>query len=156
VDIPDDVLMSRCLPVCWFLLTSACTDEVDVTSPAAVADAGAVEGSLEGSPGDEAFGIGLPCTSDTECATGTCILSYPGGYCSIKGCSPATGAGCPSDALCRGGGGVMTTLCFERCPASGSCREGYGHVVDGGQRVCCGVRGEDPGFCAPTPTPACN
>jgi len=145
----------RALQLAMFSLIAAlgCTDEVGMTAPGAPADAGA----MQGSPDDAAIGLGQPCTRDNECATGTCIQTFPGGYCSIKGCAPATGSGCPSNAVCRGGGGVMTTLCFERCPPSESCRDGYGHVLDGGRRVCCGVtEGGDPGFCAPTAAPACN
>ena len=132
------------------LLLLACTDEVDTVM--APSDAGVHEASS----GDAALGIGLACTSDNDCASGTCIQVFPDGYCSIKGCAPASGAGCPSEAVCRGGGGVMTTLCFARCPPSGSCREGYGKVLDGGRRVCCGVTGDSPGFCAPTGAPACT
>src|SRR5438045_4685330 len=89
-----------------FVVGSACTDEVDNTPP--ITDAGLHEAS----PSDAALGIGLPCASDNDCSTGTCILTFPGGYCSIMGCAPANGALCPPDAVCLGGGGVKNTLCF--------------------------------------------
>ena len=103
---------------------------------------------------DAAVGIGTPCTANSECATGVCIdevkhTSYPGGYCTILGCAPATGDGCPPDAVCSGGGAVMNTMCFEQCSPSGTCRNGY---------ACCKA---DPdagqvGFCAPSVVPACH
>ncbi len=95
---------------------------------------------------DAGLGIGNPCTSDNDCATGICILNYPGGYCTIRDCVVATGAGCPSGTVCRGRGGVMSTICFARCPLDQPCRTGY---------RCCDLDAAMGNYCVPGNSTAC-
>jgi hypothetical protein len=126
----------------------------DVRNRRSAPDASEPDATESDVTADAAVGIGTPCTANSECATGVCIdevkhTSYSGGYCTILGCAPATGAGCPPDAVCSGGGAVMNTMCFEQCSPSGTCRNGY---------ACCKA---DPdagqvGFCAPSVVPACH
>ena len=73
---------------------------------------------------------GKPCTSDTECARGTCATMVggldsmpapaPGGYCM---------APCAESIDCGGGGtcvpGIGGGQCYEMCTMDGDCREGY-------------------------------
>jgi|SRR6266542_2244815 len=97
---------------------------------------------------DGSLGIGNPCTSDSDCVTGTCILNvnYAGGYCTIRNCVPTTGEGCPPDTVCRGRGGVMSTMCFARCPSAQPCRTGY---------RCCDLDAATGNYCVPVNSTAC-
>jgi len=153
-----------------FVVTFGCPDEVDngslpptdgggVGGAAGTTDAGGTAGAssdatTSDATTDAAVDIGTPCTANGDCASGVCIdevrhTSYIGGYCTILGCAPATGDGCPPGTVCSGGGAVMNTMCFDRCSPSGSCRSGY---------VCCKANPDagDVGFCAPSVVPACH
>jgi hypothetical protein len=126
-------------------------------APGGSADAGGtIEASADaiapdsGNVSGDAGRIGSACTGDGDCGGGTCIMApfYTDGYCTLTGCAPATNAGCPADAVCRGKGAVMTTICFVRCSASAPCRTGY---------TCCGGPPDSgDGFCAPDKSSACQ
>lgn len=100
-------------------------------------------------------GVGGPCSSSAECQTGmTCRLTlatggatYPGGYCTLIGCSDSTR--CPSGSLCLGMGaeiGEPTPFCARTCTSNSECRMGYGCVQFFGAPY--------PGVCFISPLPS--
>jgi hypothetical protein len=73
--------------------------------------------------------IGDSCDGPIDCSiTGdrVCDLTQPGGYCTVRFCSPDT---CPDNAVCvewtfdppR----TATTWCMKRCSGDGGCRSAY-------------------------------
>jgi hypothetical protein len=86
--------------------------------------------------------VGDPCTSNADCASGTCLREadysfYPGGYCTVRNCM-SDGGSCPSGSRCLGGGAIGSTGCFADCSPTQSCRGGYRcfAVDDAGSAVC--------------------
>lgn len=94
----------------------------------------AIEGRLDG----------MPCGSDAQCAGGTCITEWPGGFCTTEGCSDRTDcARGPDDAVDnRCWTGSRPQICVRMCQQGSDCREGY---------VCEPV-GRDQGICYPDPS----
>lgn len=73
---------------------------------------------------------GQACVSNINCKGGTCIreakngegeTSYPGGYCTTRGCE--NDAACNGDAICVSL--ASSTACRARCAADSDCRSGY-------------------------------
>jgi hypothetical protein len=81
-----------------------------------------------------------PCTSRTQCGTGTICTTiaegYPGGMCT-RSCT--TDADCGTTGICWGfaGGGMR---CIPTCDTVGDCREGY---------QCLGITGREDRACFP-------
>jgi len=59
-----------------------------------------------------------PCADDSQCASGACDTSVPGGFCGVECLG---GADCGPDAICVALADV--NLCLERC--AGQCRPGW-------------------------------
>lgn len=80
--------------------------------------------SGEGPEPSGAVGIGAACENDGDCDGLSCEtgFQYPGGYCTITGCSDD--ADCGSGAFCQSFFGLGAT-CIQRCESSAECREGY-------------------------------
>ena len=101
----------------------------DAAEPAVPVDA-AREASIDAAvDADAGPRVGDPCTSDDECP-GACLReaeypSYPGGYCTVRGCNTADAASCPSGSRCAGGGGIGSFACFADCSEAKPCRTGY-------------------------------
>lgn len=77
---------------------------------------------------------GRACTKDAECIPGTCLLNWPGGYCS-RACT--TGGDCDAQSACVSvSGGV--SRCLVRCIEPSDCRvnEGYSCANTSTGRVC--------------------
>ncbi|MBM4370335.1 MAG: hypothetical protein FJ098_01690 [Deltaproteobacteria bacterium] len=87
--------------------------------------------------------VGAACAMDKDCADGAVCFDWPGGYCTVLGCT--------GDAACPDGAACLPLLengtgCFDRCGGPGECRPGYG---------CKGVpdaAGGAAGICHPTGT----
>jgi hypothetical protein len=91
-------------------------------------------GSGTGGSGGAPSDIGQPCESDEDCQA-DCLLQFPGGYCTIRNCDqndPKADPQCPDGSICRGGGGIGSTACFDECATVEDCRDGY---------VCCSADG---------------
>ena len=105
--------------------------------PGAGGDAGAQEGGAmgqAGSPGQGGTGgdrpqamtnLGSPCIEDQDCAGGTCIDQWPGGYCSRQ---------CESSDDCMAGSCWNlgeNSLCLLDCTMQNDCRVAEGYTCDG-------------------------
>jgi Cys-rich repeat protein len=68
-------------------------------------------------------GVGLPvgggCSSNADCAGGTCDTQAPGGYCT-QTCG--NGGACPSGSTCAF---LLGNYCVQSCGFSADCRSGY-------------------------------
>jgi len=95
------------------------------------------DAGLDGAPPDGSLGVGLPCAKDTvakDCPWldhAVCLenffngaLVYPGGYCSVDGCS--------YDAECGTGARCVTVwitrYCLKSCKTTEECRKKEGYV----------------------------
>ncbi len=91
-------------------------------APEAGADAAPDSGPVPG-PGE----VGAACTSDADCAGGTCMTEFPGGYC-VRSCSPTQP--CPIGAFCfPSAPGSSDGACMDMCDPTAppkQCRSGYG------------------------------
>lgn len=98
-------------------------------------------------PGDPTAGRidGLPCEADRQCAGGTCIEDWPGGFCTTVGCE--TRVDCargpdvdnPVDNRCFVSNDPQ--FCVRICGAPSNCRAGY----------ICQPFGQGIGVCFPNP-----
>ena len=96
-------------------------------------------------PGVRGNPDGGACESDADCAGGTCITDWPGGYCTTAHCNTFEdcdrGADDSVDNRClQNPSGA--NLCVRMCETSEVCREGY----------ICETLGGGEGFCAPDPS----
>ncbi len=103
--------------------------------------------------------VGAACFLDKDCNGEAVCFDWPGGYCTVLGCTGAEG--CTEGAAClpllENGTG-----CFDRCAAPGDCRPGYGckgipDAAGGAELICypvgddqlpAGAACEDHGECA--------
>lgn len=98
-------------------------------------------------------GVGAACAAGAQCNSGTCLSSYPGGYCTSpcgtqftecepgsecypwQGGTPTCMARCEADAQCRAGyrcevsatesnGASVRAFCVPRCDSFGTCPDG--------------------------------
>lgn len=78
-------------------------------------------------------GVGSPCAKNEDCNSGTCLASFPGGYCTspcgtqFQGCEPG------SDCFSVGDG---SSSCMALCQGDGDCRAGYrcNEIASGGEQ----------------------
>jgi len=71
-----------------------------------------------------------PCADDSQCASGACDTSVPGGFCGVECLG---GADCGADAICVALADV--NLCLERC--DGQCRPGWVCIgLNNGEGAC--------------------
>jgi hypothetical protein len=121
--------------------------------------------------------IGDECSNASDCSVQeqrTCDTTYPGGYCTVLGC---TADGCPEEASCVAFQSVLSvapecaspqtrprlqrTVCMKTCRRDADCRGGY-ECVDLSRRNPWGATVVDSGasgkVCAlpPPPEPAGN
>ncbi len=87
-------------------------------------------------------GVGAPCDADGECNSGSCLSTYPGGYCT-SGCGTQFTA-CEPGSECYTWG-EATPTCMSRCEADAQCRPGYRCEISAEQQDGTSVRG----FCVP-------
>lgn len=86
-------------------------------------------------------GVGAACVSGGECNSGTCLSSFPGGYCTspcgtqFQGCEPG------SDCYAFDGGSAS---CLLLCQSTDECRAGYRCL-----ETAAGESGKILGFCVP-------
>ena len=132
-------------------------DDTDSISPPDVPD---LAEEQTGNPDAVAPGaVGAACFLDKDCAESAVCFDWPGGYCTVLGCTG--GEGCPDGAAClpllENGTG-----CFDRCQGPGECRPGYGckgipDATGGAELICypvgdgqlpAGATCEDHGDCA--------
>ena len=73
-----------------------------------------------GDAGHPGAPTGTACTADSDCASGTCVMSFPGGYCAE---SCADGGACPAKTTCDAIGAAA--YCLATCTADSDCRSGY-------------------------------
>ncbi len=119
------------------------------TAPLDTAEVPDVPAELEeqaGNPDAVAPGaVGAVCYLDKDCAGDAVCFDWPGGYCTVLGCTGTDG--CPDGAAClpllENGTG-----CFDRCGGPGECRPGYGckgipDGVGGAEMICHPVGDED-------------
>lgn len=116
--------MARQLPTVLALALGAALAACGSGSEAA--DAGAADGGDE--PGaDAAAGpdagpsgapIGGSCAKNSDCQSGECFATFPGGYCTLSNCTS-----CPGGALCRDRNAQQ--VCLSACASRGDCRTGY-------------------------------
>ncbi len=80
---------------------------------------------------DAALGaIGSECSTDAECAGGTCLKEAArpeivGGYCTLGPCQAGVDDDCPSGSRCVGGTGSGMRICVAECSSADDCRAGY-------------------------------
>ena len=88
--------------------------------------------------------VGAACFMDKDCANAGVCFDWPGGYCTLLGCTGNDT--CPEEAAClpllENGTG-----CFDRCGGPGDCRPGYGckgipDATGGAELICHPVGGE--------------
>ena len=81
---------------------------------------------------------GTSCSRDSDCIDGTCMLHYPGGYCTRMSCLGDRMCADQGDGRCLSQSDVLTfTACFDGCQNDAECRFGYGCADhDGGGGVC--------------------
>ena len=134
------------------VITASCTGSgLDLRSDGGVedgsiaADASALDQAV--ADGSHARILGAACSSDDQCALGTCVDSAPfvDGYCtSIQlDCAHAS---CPSGSACvdakipTSEGTIRTeSVCLQKCDSPAACRVGY---------PCCAI-GAGPRTCYP-------
>ncbi len=86
-------------------------------------------------------GVGASCTKNEDCNSGTCLTSFPGGYCTspcgtqFQGCEPG------SECYAIDGGSAS---CLLLCQTGDDCRAGYRCV-----EVASGDSGKILGYCVP-------
>ena len=86
-------------------------------------------------------GVGAQCTSNAQCNSGTCLTSFPGGYCTspcgtqFQTCEPG------SECYAIDGGSAS---CLLLCQSGDDCRAGYRC-----QEVASGDTGKILGYCVP-------
>jgi len=74
--------------------------------------------------------VGAPCAADGDCkqSGASCITentnnTWPGGYCTVKGCPQVA---CPDGSYCQEGHTALAnTTCFYKCATDANCRAGY-------------------------------
>lgn len=101
-------------------------------------------------PRRSAGAVGAACASGLDCQSGQCVTeaedkSFPGGYCTTRGCSDLVR--CPAGSSCRGFTGGQR-ICLADCKRDGDCR---------GEYACCSGPGpgRDSGWCAPKSSVLC-
>jgi V8-like Glu-specific endopeptidase len=118
----------RCLTPCRHDGAHCYAGEVCATVPGTCGGCVAAE-IVAGIP----HGIGEPCTSDEQCASGVCFDDDGSSY-----CSRACEGGCPSGFHCRGGRCARGSLgrIGDTCVTTEDCGEGTVCAVRGSQRWC--------------------
>jgi len=89
-----------------------------------------------GDAGPAGMFTGGECDDVTDCAGGTCLLGFerlgeeefdgslfPGGYCSVSGCTDD--AQCGDDAGCLARPDMLGGVCLRSCTGPTDCRDGY-------------------------------
>ena len=117
------------------------TDIPGLTDQVTIPDAEEQVGSPDAVPPGA---VGAACYLDKDCDEEAVCFDWPGGYCTVLGCTGA--GGCPEGSAClpllENGTG-----CFDRCTAPGECRPGYGckGIPDaaGGAELICYPVGDD-------------
>ena len=140
---PQDTTGDEDTPAVEDVLTPPDTGDVPDTGETADLPDGAEEQT--GNPDAVPPGaVGAACYLDKDCSEDAVCFDWPGGYCTVLGCTGTEG--CPEGTAClpllENGTG-----CFDRCTAPGECRPGYGckgipNATGGAEKICYPV-GED-------------
>ena len=81
---------------------------------------------------------GTSCSRDSDCLDGTCLLNFPGGYCTRMGCLGDRMCADQGDGRCLSRADELTfTACFDGCENDAECRFGYGCVNEDGDGGVC-------------------
>lgn len=88
----------------------------------------------------EAGSVGTACSFSVQCASGTCLSNFLGGYCTVLDCDEDA---CPDRSRCTAlpdeedPEAPALQLCMRTCSENADCRFGYRcESPDGGDRVC--------------------
>lgn len=126
--------------------TDAQADVADAANPTdtGTVDAGKPDAGEPDIGGGSKNPVGAKCADGLDCLAGLECFSWPGGYCTVPGCSVG-GVPCPGSSVCWGSD-EKSQLCIAGCELNSECRTGEGYAC---KRLTSTWGGLDAQLCLP-------